>query len=241
MLISCICPTFARAPEYLHLIEESVECFLRQEWEEKELIVLNDTPGQVLSFRHSDVRIINLPRRVDSLGEKYNLAIKAARGVLICPWEDDDIILPWRLRLSVEVLGDADYYNPQCYWFLDGADLHHEHNMGYGHAMSTFRYSAWKKVGGYPEVSGPQDALMDGILRQQCSVADARQLSRDEWFYIYRWGVSPHHLSGWTDGEAHYREIGQQTIVPGEYTLHPHYDADYEAMCHDHIKEHGLK
>jgi hypothetical protein len=69
------------------------------------------------------------------------------------PWEDDDINLPWRLSLSVEQIGDGDYFNPRCYWFLDNEGLHLDHFMGYAHNASLFKRAAFEGVGGYPSKS----------------------------------------------------------------------------------------
>ena len=47
-LVSCICPTYNRPPRHQHLLEEAIASFLRQDYPNKELIVLNDCPGQEL-------------------------------------------------------------------------------------------------------------------------------------------------------------------------------------------------
>ncbi len=228
--VSCICPTYGRPPDYLHLLEEAVESFLRQDWPQKELLILNDAPGQELVCDAPGVRVINAPQRFASLGEKYNAAIEAARGELICPWEDDDISLPWRIRLSVERLGDADYWNPGRYWFLDGRGLHSDHAMGVSHNGSIFRRSAWQRVGGYPPISGAQDAEFDHRLRLRCHVAHHEPLPVDQWFYIYRWGVSPTHLSGRQPHDAFYAEVGTQPLKSGQFKLRPHWRQNYAMM-----------
>jgi glycosyltransferase involved in cell wall biosynthesis len=48
MKVSCICPTYNRPPNYQWLLEEAIESFLRQDYAEKELLVLNDCAGQEL-------------------------------------------------------------------------------------------------------------------------------------------------------------------------------------------------
>jgi glycosyltransferase involved in cell wall biosynthesis len=239
-LVSCICPTFGRAPDYQHLLEEAIESFLRQTYPNKELIVLNDCPQQELVCDAPGVRVINARQRYPTLGEKYNAAIAAARGELIAPWEDDDISLPWRLSLSVERLGDADYFNPRRYWFLDEGGLHHDHPMGVGHNLSLYTRAAFEAVGGYPAISGSQDAQMDAAL---CSKVTSigpgapadEELAKDEWYYIYRWGISPAHLSSDTAFEDFYREIGTWPVQKGRFVLRPHWRQDYEAATREAI------
>lgn len=54
-LVSCIMPTYGR-PDY---VAESIAMFLDQDYEAKELIILNDCPGQVLRGDFPGVRIVN--------------------------------------------------------------------------------------------------------------------------------------------------------------------------------------
>ncbi len=84
------------------LLEEAIECFLRQDYPgQKELIILNDYAEQTLVFDHPEVRVINVPQRLHSVGEKYKMAAGLASHDLIFVWHDDDIYLPHRLSYTV--------------------------------------------------------------------------------------------------------------------------------------------
>ncbi len=75
--VNCICLTYGR-PEVL---EEAIESFLQQDYSgHKELIVLNDYAEQTLIFDHPEVRVINLPRRCRTVGEKM-ISIICIAGV----------------------------------------------------------------------------------------------------------------------------------------------------------------
>lgn len=239
-MVSCICPTYNRAPSRQYLLEEAIESFLRQTYPNKELIVFNDCPGQLLVCNAPGVRVINVPRRYPSLGDKYNAAIAAARGDLIAPWEDDDVSLPWRLSLSVERLGDAGYFNPKRYWLMLDTEIQGDQSTGYGHNLSLFSREAFERVGGYPPVSGAQDATMDNALLGSVECrgvpsTDQSELPMAEWYYIYRWCVSPTHLSGSESPEEFYRFVGTQPIEPGRFVLQPHWREDYEARIAAHL------
>jgi hypothetical protein len=138
--------------------------------------------------------------------------------------------LPWRLSLSVERLGDGDYFNPRSYWFLDNEGLHFDHPMGYANNASLFRRAAFEGVGGYPSKSFGADAALDAAFSGLAHAVDPRrgdkELTRGEWFYIYRWGVSPAHMSG-SGVEDFYREVGKLPIVEGRFHLSPHWRRDY--------------
>ena len=231
-LVSCICLTYGRAPDNQWLLEEAIESFLRQTYPHKELIVFNDCPQQELVCDAPGVRVVNSAMRYPTLGDKDNAAIALANGELIARWDDDDISLPWRLSFSVEKLGDADYFNPRAYWFLDPQGLHADHAMGYAFTASMFRWSAFAAVGGSPSISLGEDAAVDARLLTLRKVVDpnrgAPKLTLAEWFYVYRWGVSPQHLSSRTDSNF-YQEIGERTVQPGRFVLQPHWRTDYTA------------
>jgi glycosyltransferase involved in cell wall biosynthesis len=233
-LITCLCPTFRRGgTPWQHLLEESIESFLRQTDAHSELLVLNDHPAQELAFDHPRVRVVNQPNRFRTLGEKYDAMVSLAFGSLLAPWEDDDISLPHRLELSRERLGDRDYFNPRRYWFLDRAGLHWDHAMGVGHNLSMYRKRAWQTVGGYPSITGSQDAAMDQLLTSDprvCCRVDQDQLPVPEWYYVYRWGASPCHLSGQPDMQGHYDSLGVAPAASGRFTLRPHWREDYAAL-----------
>jgi hypothetical protein len=127
--VSAICLAYD-LPRRQVILEEAVESFARQTFPARELIIVNDTPGLVIECDLPRVRVINVPPCA-TLGEKYNAGIEAAHGNLICCWDDDDISLPWRMSLSVELLGTADYFNPKAYWVDYDGNLVHEVRTGY--------------------------------------------------------------------------------------------------------------
>lgn len=245
-LISCLCATYNRAPDYLHLVEEAIESFLRQDYPNKELIVVNDTPGQELVCAAGGVIIVNLPRRFRTLGDKQNATVAIANGDLLAPWDDDDLSLPWRLSYSFERLGDASYFNPRSYWYLPMSGLEYEHPVGYAHNASLFTRAAFERVGRYPSISLGYDRDIDrafvdsGEPIVDPNFRSARPLRRDEWFYIYRWGVSPGHVSSIAEtDEGRYPLIGQQPVEAGSFELLPHWRRDYLAETQAVIEQIG--
>ena len=236
----CLLPTFGRAPSYLHLIEEAVESFCRQDYDgPRELVILNDHPRQRLMCDAPNVRVINLDARLRSLGEKFDAMIELAadEGDVLLPWEDDDISLPWRIRQAIEMLGDDDYWKPPQVWFADPRGYHWQHAVGVRHHASVFTYDVWNRVGGYPATSGDQDARMDSLLlRQRHRVVDyPHGIPPDQWAYVYRWGVSPNHLSGNRDHQAAWHAEAAKPCVPGTFQIRPHWRQDYPALLRSRL------
>ena len=245
--VSCLCPTFGRFPAYGHLVEEAIESFAKQDYplDRRELLICNDCGAQELVCDVPGVRVLNVKDRFASLGGKYNWMIEQAKGDLLCPWEDDDLSLGWRINQGIRGLGihyiphlnafdrhsAIDYWKPPQVIFLDARGVHYHHAVGVRHHASIFTREAWRRVGGYPEVSGNQDALMDQRLGGHLLPRYPDGIPPAEWSYIYRWNVSPNHLSGFGDPEVYYRQVGAAHLVEGTFTLRPHWRQDYLALC----------
>ena len=158
-LVTCIMPTYGR-PEY---VCESVGMFLDQDYPAKELLIYNDCAGQIFESRDPEVRIFNTDHRFDSLGEKRNACIEAARGEFIAIWDDDDIYLPWRLSYSLSEAQrwNTPFYRPEAFLaFWNEESLHDNHSVpGWiSHPTVMFRKSLWTEVGGYPACNVGEDA-----------------------------------------------------------------------------------
>ena len=90
MKVSVSTLTYAR-PE---LLCEAIESFLRQTYQNSEMVVLNTYIKQHLIFDHPRVRVINNYFRPETIGDARNICIKMCSGEMILNLDDDDIILP---------------------------------------------------------------------------------------------------------------------------------------------------
>ncbi len=108
-LVSCLMVTAAR-PASARI---AIECFLRQTYSHRELVIVDDGPADELA-RHVDsigderIRMLRRESANATLGELRNVAVHAARGEVICQWDDDDLFDPDRLWWQVGVLLDAE-------------------------------------------------------------------------------------------------------------------------------------
>jgi hypothetical protein len=227
MRTNAVLATYNRPPHHQWRLEEAIESFLRQDYVDKELLVLNDRPAQHLQCKAPDVTVINLPGRFRSLGAKRNDALSLTTGAIsFCC--DDDISLPWRVSASIPELTDAEYICPSRYGVADAAGMHHDSCASLLHPASAFTRKAFDAVGGHPHLSFREDAAFDEALRRApgISVAFAPppvQLC----YFIYRWGVSPTHMSSRGPDPGWYDEIGRSRVEPGAFILAPHWCEDY--------------
>jgi len=118
-LVSCIMPTCNRRT----FVPRAIEYFLRQNYPNRELIIVDDGTDKVKDLVPCDSRILYLQLdRKCTIGAKRNLACEEANGEILVHWDDDDWIAPWRLEYQVKILQreEADicglnrlfFYNP---------------------------------------------------------------------------------------------------------------------------------
>jgi len=105
--ISCLTVTLNR----LVLLKESIECYCRQTYPNRELVIVTDgTPRyrQAISdyirwLDRDDIRLVAVEGR-QSLGALRNVSLDAATGEIVCQWDDDDLNHPKRLERQFEHL-----------------------------------------------------------------------------------------------------------------------------------------
>lgn len=224
MRVSCLMLTYNKFPEHQTLVEEALGSFQRQDYADKELIILNDAPGQVLFLEQElpNVTVVNLPRRARTLGEKCNIAAALATGDLLLRWDDDDIHLPHRISLTVAKRKDAAYWKPSHSFFLQGSQLRLLN--GYMAACCIER-GAFETIRGYPFMGVGEDQGVEKLIRDAGLKFIVDKVTPDEAFYIYRWGGGSTHVSGLgTDG---YVLAGQRPVKPGVFGLRPYWAVNY--------------
>lgn len=106
-LVSCLMPTYNRRP----FIQNAIRYFLNQDYEPKELIILDDGSDSVedLIFEHPQIRYFRLPHKI-TLGEKLNQACEIAKGDILIHWDDDDWYASRRISYQVHSLLNAGAY-----------------------------------------------------------------------------------------------------------------------------------
>lgn len=107
-LISIIIPTYNRP----HLLQLAVESALAQTIENFEVIVVDDaSPEPVNLPEHPKLRIIRQPDNKGGSAAR-NVGAKAAKGDWITYLDDDDILLPHMVEVSLEALANSTLPKP---------------------------------------------------------------------------------------------------------------------------------
>lgn len=100
-LVSCIMPTYNRRA----FVPKAIEYFLRQDYPNRELIIVDDGDDCIRDLvpNHPSIRYLSLPQRI-RLGTKRNKAVEMSRGEIIVHWDDDDWMDPRRVSHQVSAL-----------------------------------------------------------------------------------------------------------------------------------------
>jgi glycosyltransferase involved in cell wall biosynthesis len=103
MLVSCIMPTYNRRT----FIGAAIDCWLKQTYEDRELVIVDDGDDKVKDLIPIDPRVRYIEISRVSTGQKRNVCCEEARGEVICHFDDDDFSAPDRIAAQVKQLEDS--------------------------------------------------------------------------------------------------------------------------------------
>ena len=100
-LVSCIMPTADRRG----LVPQAIKYFQRQDYNNRELIILDDGADSIADLIPSDPRIryVRMAEK-RTMGAKHNSACEMAQGEIIVHWDDDDWMASHRVSYQVAQL-----------------------------------------------------------------------------------------------------------------------------------------
>jgi glycosyltransferase involved in cell wall biosynthesis len=224
MRLAALCCTFHRP----HLLGQLIESFLRQDHprELRELVILDDA-GQYANQTGDGWRLVSIPARVRTLGEKRNacaaLASPDAEGLLVA--DDDDIYLPHWFRTQAEALRRAEWSRPGLVLLEHGGGLKEIDTGGLYHGGWALRRSAFDRVRGYAAMNNGEDQELAGrLVEAKVSVCDPCAFAPP--FYHYRTDNGSYHVSYLDD--RGYADLGRQTVTTG--TITPGWPREFDKL-----------
>lgn len=243
--VSCFCITYKRS----HLLEEMIECFLRQDYEgTKELIILNDDEEQTLVFDHPEVKMVNVRERYTTIGDKRNAAVHMCSHNLIMPWDDDDLYLPHKISYSVEKLlfYNVEYYNLNYAFFYSQQGGIKSISKNMFHANSIYSLRSFLKIKGYPSLNQGEDAsFVKKFYQQGIPILEEKNtINPKDYFnlyFFYRWDGIAGHISGYGKTSNLNQNItkdrAKQDSRVGVIQLHPNWQHNYVLMAQNFLQK----
>lgn len=243
--VSCMCLTYGRP----QVLAEAVQSFLQQNYAgPKELVVLNDLDCQTLRFEHPEVRVINVPKRFHTVGEKRNVCAALASHDLLFVWDDDDIYLSHRLSLSVKMFDPARrFFKPKTAFVLNNGVLRGP-DRNLFHSSGCWSRSLFDQVRGYAHMNSGQDLEIELLFEKVIGKGKDSDIKPGDMFYIYRWaGTGAFHLSGYGKdkpgektgnqkvGESVAQKLKSGALQRGEIRIEPQWKCDYAKLAADYL------
>jgi glycosyltransferase involved in cell wall biosynthesis len=162
-LVTCIMPTCDRH----RFVPDALRYFLRQDYPNLELVVIDDGNMPVASLLADDcrVRVIRLPEK-KNVGAKRNIACASAHGEFIVHWDDDDWYPADRVRRQIAVLQTrrAEICGTSTLYYYDAASNRawtYQHRGGARTwvAGNTLAYrKSWWRAHPFPEIQVGEDS-----------------------------------------------------------------------------------
>jgi glycosyltransferase involved in cell wall biosynthesis len=103
-LVTALCLTRNRR----NWLPQSIACFLRQDYEPREMLILadGDDVSDLIPRDTSRVRHVHVAEGF-TIGAKRNIGVRMAQGEIIATWDDDDHSEPGRMRDQTEILSHS--------------------------------------------------------------------------------------------------------------------------------------
>ena len=226
-MVSCIMPTHNRR----EFVPQAIQYFLRQDYPDRELIIVDDGTDDVADLVPADPRILYLRLdRKHALGTKRNLACREAKGEVIVHWHDDDWHSPDRIRYQVQALvtGGAEVCGLDTRFFLDVVDntfwsctpaLHAKMFFANVNGRSLmYSRRLWENYARYPDIPLTEDAqFLKNLLQRK--VAFMRCDNTDKFIYIRHRSNSWRFNCGKFIAPKDWRVVGAPSFVPTEDIL----------------------
>jgi len=186
MKVSCLMGTYGR----YSMASESLSCFLDQDYENKELIILNQHEVPLV-FDHPQVKIYNInAKEVPTLQSIRRACLELATGDYIIFWDDDDLMMPHHLSTSIKYIKDNIVWKPF-------EVLMSNYNTDY-HVVSSNMEATHliKKDFALSIPINLHDCDDHSLFAEISDKLKVEILPHSELSYVYRWANNSYHLSG---------------------------------------------
>lgn len=217
MKVLVVMPTYGRIP----FLNRALASFLSQDYENKELVIINDDSNVQLKCNYSNVICINLNKKI-LIGDKKNLATNIGKYDIYVPYDDDDIMLPNRLTNCIKMHTNNPniglYANKKSYTIY-GPEFTIADS---GANTISYTQKAWFQVMGYCHTQNSgEDQEFRSKIKNQLICDDINLID-----YVYNWGGINYHLTYSLDNnivQIAYNQLKNLNLINSSYTIEPDY------------------
>lgn len=219
MKLTALCCTYLRPT----LLEELIESFLRQDYPEARLVILDDA-GQYETRDYGAYRVVSTSTRYPSLGEKRNAcAALAPDADAYLVADDDDIYLPHWFSSVAAALQYEAWCKPAKVYSARNNKYVLKPAGGIYHSSWAYRRQAFEAVNGYR----PMNAGEDSELSTRMAKKLGPPATVPEPYLIYRFQADPGYSATAMTTPKAYNAVCTRDVHP--HTLKPGWRRDYLA------------
>jgi glycosyltransferase involved in cell wall biosynthesis len=188
-MISVLTLTYRRK----NLLEEAICSYLKQDYENSEMVIINDDPNTTYNIDCENVKIFNLKNRFDNISQKLKWGFDQCKYEYIYRLDDDDLLCPNALSLVESQIkenpGYEIYRRDKHYYFVNNKFVNVGGNVNNGNVY-TKKYLNKVK---FTNKSFGED--FDITFKNNGKIHE----SVENPTMIYRWGMNTYHVSGMGD------------------------------------------
>jgi glycosyltransferase involved in cell wall biosynthesis len=169
---------------------EALSCFLDQDYEDKELIILNQHKVPLV-FDHPQVKIYNIDdKEVPNLQTIRRKCLEYATGDYVIFWDDDDLMMPYHLSTAAKYIKNNIIWKPfEVFMSNYNTDYHVvSSNMEATHLI--------KKDFALSIPTNSHNCDDHSLFAEISDKLKVEVLPHSEISYVYRWANNSYHLSG---------------------------------------------
>jgi len=213
-----IIPTYGRLP----FLGRALASFLSQNYDDKELVIVNDDKNITLVCEYPNVTVINMSKKV-LIGQKKNLAVQLGYHDLYLNHDDDDIFLPNRIANCVKIHEEHPEIN--LYRNLKGYSLYGNEFIvaDSGLNVVSFTRKGFFESGGY---SHPVNSGEDGYFLE-CMPKKMEFSDVDNIDYVYNYGGVNYHLTFTDDNTIEIIariQLRDMKLTDGKFYIQPDFE-----------------
>lgn len=218
MKVLIITPTYGRIP----FLNRLLASFLSQDYDDKELVIINDDRNVELCCDYKNVTCINMNKKI-LVGQKRNIAVQLGFYDLYMPHDDDDIFLPSRISNHVKIHekhSDIVAYRNSSSYIVYGDKL----TVGESSVNCiSFTLDGWFNYKGYRHNTNcGEDQEFLNKLHPKIVKANT-----DELDFVYNFGGVNYHLSGTKDKDVEkiaHKQLSSLTLLNKKYYITPDFE-----------------
>jgi hypothetical protein len=203
---------------------EAVECYLRQTYSNKRLVIVNTHPSPIVfNEPHDDIQVHNI-KPLNRLSDVYRFGMDLIDTDYFCVWDDDDLFMPWHIEDRVEFSLEHPEFDAIGHTYCVYSEDNKLKELGQNMFVAQYLY----KNNGIRPDSGIAcwDSNWDSKPWKKGFVTFPAKPS-----YVYRWGTGENHISGFAGEEGQHqiylRNIEEKHKIKLDFPWEPKWRRDY--------------